>query len=67
MAAENYMFSDVAISVAIIAAMTFAICVAGIYLGKVFGTKLANKASIFGGSILIIIGIIILVKSFMGA
>ena len=67
MAAEKYMFSDVAISVAIIAAMTFAICVAGIYLGKVFGTKLANKASIFGGSILIIIGIIILVKSFMGA
>ena len=67
MAAENYAFSDVAVSVAIIAAMTFAICVAGIYIGKVFGTKLANKASIFGGSILILIGIIILVRSFMGA
>ena len=67
MAAEAYNFGDVALSVAIITAMTMAICIAGIYLGKVFGTKLANKASIFGGSILLIIGIIILVKSFWGA
>ena len=64
MAADKYQFTDVLLSVGIIAAMTFAICVAGIYLGKAFGTKLANKASIFGGSILILIGIIILVKSF---
>lgn len=67
MAAETYNFGDVALSVGIIAAMTMAICIAGIYLGKVFGTKLANKASIFGGAILLIIGIIILVKSFLGA
>ena len=67
MAADQYMFTDVALSVAIISTMTFAICIAGIYIGKVFGTKLANKASIFGGSILVIIGIIILVKSFVGA
>lgn len=67
MAAEAYNFGDVALSVAIITAMTMVICIAGIYLGKVFGTKLANKASIFGGSILLIIGIIILVKSFLGA
>lgn len=67
MAADKYQFVDVLISVAIISALTFAICVAGIYIGKVFGTKLANKASIFGGSILVIIGIIILVKSFLGA
>ena len=67
MAAEAYNFGDVALSVAIITAMTMVICIAGIYLGKVFGTKLANKASIFGGSILLIIGIIILVISFLGA
>lgn len=66
MAADKYQFTDVLISVAIISALTFAICVAGIYIGKVFGTKLANKASIFGGAILVIIGIIILVKSFLG-
>ena len=65
MAADKYQLTDVLVSVAIIAALTFAICTAGIYIGKVFGTKLANKASIFGGSILIIIGIVILVKSFL--
>ena len=64
MAADAYSFTDVMLSVAIISALTMAICIAGIYIGKVFGTRLANKASIFGGSILVIIGIIILVKSF---
>lgn len=42
---------------AIIAVVTFFICLAGIAIGKKFGTKLANKASIFGGVILIIIGL----------
>lgn len=41
----------------IIAVVTFAICTTGIAIGKKFGTKLANKASILGGSILIIIGL----------
>ncbi len=41
----------------IIAVVTFIICVAGILIGKKFGTRLANKASIFGGVILIIIGL----------
>ena len=63
----DYSWENVLLSVAIIAAMTFAICVAGIYIGKVSGTKLANKASIFGGSVLIVIGIYILVSSFFGA
>ena len=60
----EYQLNDVLISSAIIAALTFVICAAGIYIGKAFGTKLANKASIFGGSILVIIGIFILVSSF---
>lgn len=42
---------------AIIAVVTFFICVAGIAIGKKFGTRLANKASIFGGVILIFIGL----------
>jgi putative Mn2+ efflux pump MntP len=66
MATDKYLLPEVLVSVAIIAAMTFAICVAGIYIGKVFGMKLANKASVFGGTILVLIGIIILVKSFLG-
>ena len=46
----------------VIAIVTFAICLVGLLLGKTFGTKLAGKASIFGGSILIIIGIKIFVE-----
>lgn len=45
----------------IIAAITFVICIAGLLIGKKFGTKFANKATIFGGVILIIIGIEIFV------
>ena len=41
----------------IIAVVTFIICMAGLFIGKKVGTKLANKANIFGGIILIIIGL----------
>ena len=41
----------------IIAAVTFVICVGGLLIGKKFGTKLSNKASILGGVILIAIGL----------
>ena len=41
----------------IVAAVTFVICMAGLLIGKKFGTKLSNKAQILGGSILIVIGI----------
>ncbi|MBQ4105032.1 MAG: manganese efflux pump [Clostridia bacterium] len=45
----------------IIAGVTFIICVAGLTIGKKFGTKLSDKATIFGGIILILIGIEIFV------
>lgn len=45
------------VSAMIIAAVTFVICMAGIKIGKKFGTKLANKASVLGGVILIAIGL----------
>ncbi len=41
----------------IIAAATFVICIAGLKIGKRFGTKLSNKAAILGGIVLIAIGI----------
>ena len=41
----------------LIAVVTFIICMGGIYLGRKFGTKLAGKASILGGAILIFIGL----------
>lgn len=46
----------------IIGIVTFFICVVGLILGKKVGTKLAGKASVFGGAILILIGIWIFVK-----
>ena len=48
----------------IIGVLTFFICVAGLILGKKFGMKLAGKASILGGVILIIIGLWIFISSF---
>lgn len=41
----------------IIGLVTFFICIAGLRIGRTFGTKLSKKASILGGSILIAIGI----------
>lgn len=48
---------------AIIAAVTFAICFVGIAIGKKFGTKLAGKAGIFGGTILVLIGLEIFISN----
>ena len=46
----------------IIAAVTFGICMGGLAIGKRFGTRLAGKASILGGLILIAIGLEIFIK-----
>ena len=53
----EYDFISALICAIIIAAVTFIICYIGIIIGKKFGTALSNKAQIFGGIILIIIGI----------
>ena len=49
----------------IIAVVTFFICVAGVLIGKKFGTKLAGKASVFGGVILIVIGLEIFITGIL--
>lgn len=41
----------------IIAAVTFAVCVAGVMIGRKFGVRLADKAAVLGGIILISIGL----------
>ena len=46
----------------IIGLVTFAICLAGLRIGEFFGTKVAGKASILGGVILIAIGLEIFLK-----
>jgi len=53
----EYDFSMALIAVAIIGILTFFICFGGLALGKKFGTVFANKATIFGGIILIVIGL----------
>ncbi|MBQ7331564.1 MAG: manganese efflux pump [Oscillospiraceae bacterium] len=60
----HYDFLSAALAAGLIAAVTFLICFAGIAIGKKMGTKLAGKAGIFGGILLIFIGIEIFVTSF---
>lgn len=57
----EYGFLMALVCALIIAAVTFVICVGGLIIGRKFGTKLAGKASILGGVILIAIGIEIFV------
>ncbi len=57
----DYSWIMALVSTLIIGMVTFVICMAGIIIGKKFGTIFANKASIFGGIILVIIGIEIFV------
>lgn len=53
----NYSGFEALVCSILIAAVTFVICAAGVIIGKKFGTKFAGKASIFGGAILIVIGL----------
>ncbi|MBQ8921153.1 MAG: manganese efflux pump [Oscillospiraceae bacterium] len=50
------------LSAAIIAAVTFVICIGGLLIGRRAGMKLANKATVLGGLLLIGIGIEIFVS-----
>lgn len=59
----NYNVSEALICGVIIGAVTFIISIAGLKLGKRFGMILADRAEIFGGIILIGIGIEIFVSN----
>ena len=59
---EQYPTSMALVASLIIAVVTHFICIGGLVIGKKFGNKLADKASIFGGVILIGIGIEIFVS-----
>ena len=60
----EYNWVTALVCAAIIAVVTFLICLGGLYIGKKAGTKLAGKAGILGGSILILIGLEIVISSF---
>ncbi len=59
---DNYDWFGALITAVVIAIVTFIICFIGLEIGKRAGTKLAGKASIFGGAILIFIGVQIFIK-----
>ena len=63
---SEYNFFNAGLSSLIIAVITFAICYVGIILGKKFGTKFSKNAAIFGGVILILIGIEIFLTGILG-
>ncbi len=60
--AELSSYQQAFMTVGIIGICTFAISTAGVYIGKLFGGLLKEKAQIFGGAILIFIGAKILVE-----
>ena len=62
---SDYVLAQAVVCALLIAGVTLGICFAGIQLGKKFGTALAGTSSIFGGAILIFIGLEIFITSFI--
>ena len=62
---SEYGFAMALVSALIIALVTFGICLGGLAIGRRFGTRLAGKASILGGLILIAIGLEIFLKGIL--
>ena len=58
----DYSWQEALAEALIIGVVTFGICIAGLKIGKRFGMKLAGKATILGGVILIAIGLEIFLK-----
>ena len=61
----DYGFVMALVCCLIIAVVTFLICIGGLTLGRKFGCKLAGKASILGGVILIAIGLEIFITGIL--
>jgi putative Mn2+ efflux pump MntP len=53
---------DIVMAAILIGAVTFALCISGVLIGKAFGVRLKTKAELFGGLILILIGVRILLE-----
>ncbi len=54
---SEYDFFAALLAAMIIAAVTFVICMGGLTIGRKAGTRLAGKAGVLGGAILIFIGV----------
>lgn len=62
---SDYDFVSALVAALVIAAVTFVICMMGLLIGRKAGTKLAGKAGILGGVILIFIGLEIFISSWL--
>ena len=62
----EYNFIEAFVCAIVIAIVTFIICMFGVWAGKKFGNMLSSKATVFGGVILVCIGIYIFVKGILG-
>lgn len=60
---SEHTLPEALIACALIGVVTFLLCFCGIIIGKSAGTKLAGKAGILGGAILIFIGLEIFITS----
>jgi putative Mn2+ efflux pump MntP len=61
---SDYNIAEAAVCSLIIAVITLLLCYVGVNVGKKFGTVLSSASAIFGGSILIFIGLEIFITSF---
>ena len=61
----SYNLLQAVVCAALIAIVTFAICLGGVIIGRKFGTAFAGKAGIFGGCILVFIGAWIFIKGML--
>ena len=62
---SDYDFISAIVAALLIGAVTFIICMVGLFIGRKAGTKLAGKAGILGGVILIFIGLEIFISSWL--
>lgn len=61
----EYHVAEALLACLLIGCVTFFICFAGLGIGKKAGTRLAGKAGILGGAILIVIGLEIFITSWL--
>lgn len=57
--------TNIMLSVSVIAAITFVVCLAGVVIGNRFGSKYEKKAELAGGIVLVLIGIKLLCDGLM--
>jgi putative Mn2+ efflux pump MntP len=58
--------TDIWASVSLIGAITFLLSFAGVVIGNRFGSRYKNRAELFGGLILVAIGLKILIEHLSG-